>query len=600
MNKNITIDELRSKYIDFFKSKGHVEISGRSLIPENDPTVLFTTAGMHPLVPYLIGEPHPAGTRLTDVQKCVRTGDIDDVGDASHLTFFEMLGNWSLGDYFKKESIAYSFEFLTDEKYLGIPIDKLSFTVFEGNEDAPRDDESASIWESLGVSKDRIFFLPKEDNWWGPAGETGPCGPDTEIFIDTGKPACGSNCRPGCNCGKYVEIWNNVFMQYHKNMDGSYSPLKRKCVDTGMGVERTVAMLQGKPSVYNTEAFTSIIKSIEDISGVKYGDNEKTDTSIRIIADHVRTACFILGDPKTTLPSNIGAGYVLRRLIRRAVRHGKKLGIDGNFLSVPASAVIAQNAGFYTELKENETLILTELKAEEDKFLETLKKGEAEFEKMLPNLLKNPKKIIPGRMAFKLYDTYGFPIELTEELASESGLTVNREEFDEAFKKHQELSRAGSEQVFKGGLADHSEQTTAYHTATHLLHKALRMVLGDHVQQKGSNITAERLRFDFSHPEPMTDAEKKEVERLVNEAIKADLPVTMEVMPLEEAKKIGAMALFGEKYEDVVKVYKIGDFSIEVCGGPHVERTGSLGRFCIKKEQSSSSGVRRIRAVLEH
>ena len=600
MNKNITIDELRSKYIDFFKSKGHVEISGRSLIPENDPTVLFTTAGMHPLVPYLMGEPHPAGTRLTDVQKCVRTGDIDDVGDASHLTFFEMLGNWSLGDYFKKESIAYSFEFLTDEKYLGIPIDKLSFTVFEGNEDAPRDDESASIWESLGVSKDRIFFLPKEDNWWGPAGETGPCGPDTEIFIDTGKPACGSNCRPGCNCGKYVEIWNNVFMQYHKNKDGSYSPLERKCVDTGMGVERTAAMLQGKPSVYNTEAFTSIIKSIEDISGVKYGDNEKNDTSIRIIADHVRTACFILGDPKTTLPSNIGAGYVLRRLIRRAVRHGKKLGIDGNFLSVPASAVIAQNAGFYTELKENETLILTELKAEEDKFLETLKKGEAEFEKMLPNLLKNPKKIIPGRMAFKLYDTYGFPIELTEELASESGLTVNREEFDEAFKKHQELSRAGSEQVFKGGLADHSEQTTAYHTATHLLHKALRMVLGDHVQQKGSNITAERLRFDFSHPEPMTDAEKKEVERLVNEAIKADLPVTMEVMPLEEAKKIGAMALFGEKYEDVVKVYKIGDFSTEVCGGPHVERTGSLGRFCIKKEQSSSSGVRRIRAVLEH
>ena len=600
MNKNITIDELRSKYIDFFKSKGHVEISGRSLIPENDPTVLFTTAGMHPLVPYLMGEPHPAGTRLTDVQKCVRTGDIDDVGDASHLTFFEMLGNWSLGDYFKKESIAYSFEFLTDEKYLGIPIDKLSFTVFEGNEDAPRDEESASIWESLGVSKDRIFFLPKEDNWWGPAGETGPCGPDTEIFIDTGKPACGSNCRPGCNCGKYVEIWNNVFMQYHKNKDGSYSPLERKCVDTGMGVERTVAMLQGKPSVYNTEAFTSIIKSIEDISGVKYGDNEKTDTSIRIIADHVRTACFILGDPKTTLPSNIGAGYVLRRLIRRAVRHGKKLGIDGNFLSVPASAVIAQNAGFYTELKENETLILTELKAEEDKFLETLKKGEAEFEKMLPNLLKNPKKIIPGRMAFKLYDTYGFPIELTEELASESGLTVNREEFDEAFKKHQELSRAGSEQVFKGGLADHSEQTTAYHTATHLLHKALRMVLGDHVQQKGSNITAERLRFDFSHPEPMTEAKKKEVERLVNEAIKADLPVTMEVMPLEEAKKIGAMALFGEKYEDVVKVYKIGDFSTEVCGGPHVERTGSLGRFCIKKEQSSSSGVRRIRAVLEH
>ncbi len=599
MNKKITADELRTKYLEFFKSKNHTEISGRSLIPENDPTVLFTTAGMHPLVPYLMGEPHPAGTRLTDTQKCVRTGDIDSVGDDSHLTFFEMLGNWSLGDYFKKESIAFSFEFLTNEKYLGIPVEALAVTVFEGNSDAPRDEESAAIWHELGIPKEKIFFLPKEDNWWGPAGETGPCGPDTEIFIDTGKDACGTDCKPGCHCGKFVEIWNNVFMQYHKNKDGSFSPLARRCVDTGMGVERTVAMLQGKKSVYDTEVFSPIINSIETLAGIKYHDNEKNDVSIRIIADHIRTACFILCDPKAVVPSNIGAGYVLRRIIRRAVRHGKKLGIDGNFLSVPASVVIEQNKGFYTELKEKEAFILSELKAEEDKFLETLKKGEAEFEKLLPNLLKNPKKIIPGRMAFKLYDTFGFPIELTEELAAESGLSVNRAEFEEAFKKHQELSRAGSEQIFKGGLADHSEQTTAYHTATHLLHKALRIVLGDHVLQKGSNLTAERLRFDFSHPAPMTEAEKKEVERLVNEAIAADLPVTMEVMPLEEAKKLGAMALFGEKYEDVVKVYKIGDFSMEVCGGPHVKRTGGMGKFVIQKEQSSSAGIRRIRAVLQ-
>ena len=599
MNKKITADELRAKFIGFFKSKNHVEISGKSLIPENDPTVLFTTAGMHPLVPYLMGEPHPAGSRLTDSQKCLRTGDIEDVGDLSHLTFFEMLGNWSLGDYFKQESIQYSFEFLTDEKYLGIPVELLSVTVFEGNENAPKDEESAAIWKKLGIPENRIFFLPKEDNWWGPAGETGPCGPDTEIFINTGKSPCCKDCKPGCSCGKYIEIWNNVFMQYNKQKDGTYVPLNRKCVDTGMGVERTVAMLQGKQTVYDTEVFSSIIKSIENLAGVKYGTGGQTDTSIRIIADHVRSACFIIGDPKAVLPSNVGAGYVLRRIIRRAIRHGKKLGIDGNFLAVPASAVIENNKLFYTELEEKRDFILAELKKEEDKFLTTLKNGETEYEKMLPNLLKNPKKIIPGRMAFKLYDTYGFPIELTEELAKESGLTVNRKEFDEAFKKHQELSRAGSEQVFKGGLADHSEQTTAYHTATHLLHKALRIVLGDHIQQKGSNITAERLRFDFSHPAPMTETEKKEVERIINEVISEDLPVTMEVMPLEEAKKIGAMALFGEKYEDIVKVYKIGDFSIEVCGGPHVERTGNLGRFIIQKEQSSSAGVRRIRAVLE-
>ena len=595
----MTANELRSKYIEFFKSKGHAEISGKSLIPENDPTVLFTTAGMHPLVPYLMGEPHPAGKRLTDYQKCIRTGDIDAVGDPSHLTCFEMLGNWSLGDYFKKEAINFSFEFLTDPKWLGIPVDKLSVTVFAGDSEVPRDDESAGIWNGLGIPKERIHFLPREDNWWGPAGETGPCGPDTEMFIDTGKPKCGPDCRPGCHCGKYIEIWNDVFMQYSKQKDGSYLKLERTCVDTGMGIERTVAMLNGKKSVYETEIFIPFIKAVEAVSGKKYGANDADDISIRIICDHARAATFIIGDSKGVTPSNVGAGYVLRRLIRRAVRHGRKLGVDGVFLGKVAQVAIDQYKGAYPEIGEKADFVLSELKAEEEKFLVTLQKGEAEFEKMLPNLQKNPQRIMSGRLAFKLYDTYGFPIELTEELAAEGGLTVNREEFDEAFKKHQELSRAGSEQVFKGGLADHSEQTTAYHTATHLLQKALKMVLGDHVAQKGSNLTAERMRFDFTHPAPMTAAEIAEVERIVNEQIKADLSVKMEMMPLEEAKKSGAMALFGEKYESTVKVYSIGDFSKEVCGGPHVERTGGMGTFKIQKEQSSSAGVRRIRAVLE-
>lgn len=594
----MTADELRSKYIEFFKSKGHVEISGKSLVPENDPTVLFTTAGMHPLVPYLMGETHPAGQRLTDYQKCIRTGDIDEVGDSSHLTFFEMLGNWSLGDYFKKEAISFSFEFLTGKDYLGIPPDKISVTVFAGDSSVPRDDESAGIWHSLGIPEERIHFLPRSDNWWGPAGETGPCGPDTEMFIDTGIPSCGDNCRPGCHCGKYIEIWNDVFMQYNKLKDGTYEKLSRKCVDTGMGIERTVAMLNGKKSVYDTDIFRPVIAAVESVSGKKYGQNEDNDISIRIICDHVRAATFIIGDPKSVVPSNVGAGYVLRRLIRRAVRHGRKLGIEGEFLSKISEVVVRQYAVPYPEVAGKADFIYAELKAEEAKFLQTLKKGEAEFEKMLPNLLKNPRKVIPGRLAFKLYDTYGFPIELTEELASENGFTVDREEFNEAFKKHQELSRVGGDQIFKGGLADHSEQTTAYHTATHLLHQALSMVLGSHVAQKGSNITAERLRFDFTHPQAMTKEEIARVEQIVNEQIKADLPVTMEVMPLEEAKKLGARALFGEKYENMVKVYSIGNFSKEVCGGPHVEHTGGMGVFKIQKEQSSSAGVRRIRAVL--
>lgn len=596
----MTIEELRTKYINFFVMKNHKQINGKSLIPENDPTVLFTTAGMHPLVPYILGEEHPSGKRLVDFQKCIRTGDIDDVGDASHLTFFEMLGNWSLGDYFKKEAITMSYEFLTSKEWLGFSPDKLSVTVFKGDSEVPADNESAEIWRSLGIPENRLYFLPRKDNWWGPAGTTGPCGPDTEMFIDTGKEACGPDCRPGCSCGKYFEIWNDVFMEYEKKEDGSYVPLSRKCVDTGMGIERTAAMLQGKKSVYETEYFSEVIHQIEALSPFSYGTDDPHDSSFRIITDHIRTSVFILGDESGVKPSNLGQGYILRRLIRRAIRHGRKLQIEGSFLPVLAEIVIGQYKNIYGDLEEKRTFIANELKAEEEKFSVTLKKGEKEFEKMLPNLMKSKNPIIPGRVAFKLYDTYGFPFELTEELAAENNLRVDREGFDKAFTKHQELSKKGSEKIFKGGLADHSEETTALHTATHLLHKALRTVLGDHVRQKGSNITIERLRFDFTHPEKMTQAQIQEVEDLVNAQIKADLPVTMEIMSLEEAKKNGALAFFGDKYGEKVKVYSIGSFSKEVCGGPHVEHTGVMGHFKIKKEQSSSSGVRRIRAVLEH
>lgn len=595
--RDITADQLRQLYIDFFVSKGHRQISGASLIPENDPTVLFTTAGMHPLVPYILGAEHPAGKRLTDYQKCIRTGDIDSVGDPHHLTFFEMLGNWSLGDYFKEEMIEFSFEFLT--KVLGIPTEKLSVTVFEGNDLVPRDNISAAKWESLGIAKDHIYFMPKEDNWWGPAGETGPCGPDSEMFYDTGRPACGPDCKPGCHCGKYFEIWNDVFMGYKKEKDGSYVEMDRKCIDTGMGIERTVAVLQGKKSVYETEVFQPIIKAIEALSGKKYGENEDDDMSIRIISDHVRTSVFILGDQKGIAPSNVGQGYILRRLIRRAVRHGKKIGVEGAFLSGLAEVVMDLYGKPYPELVEHKAFVFEELAKEEEKFSLTLSKGEREFEKMLPNLMKGNSRVINGRIAFKLYDTYGFPIELTKELAAEHGFTVDEAGFDAAFQKHQELSRAGAEQQFKGGLADHSELTTALHTATHLLHAALRKTLGTHVGQKGSNITAERLRFDFTHPEPVTKEQLKIVEDLVNDAISRDLPVTVETLTLEEAREQGAVAFFDSKYGEKVTVYTIGDFSKEVCGGPHVEHTGTMGHFRIQKEQSSSAGIRRIKAVLE-
>jgi len=591
----LTADQLRDKYLKFFESKGHAIISGASLIPENDPTVLFTTAGMHPLVPYLLGEPHPAGRRLTDVQKCVRTGDIDAVGDSCHLTFFEMLGNWSLGDYFKKEAITWSFEFLT--QHLGFAPDQLSVTVFEGEAGIPRDEESIAIWKSLGIPEARIHALPKEDNWWGPAGATGPCGPDTEMFIDNGQPACGPACRPGCRCGKYIEIWNDVFMQYNKTAEGTYEPLKQHNVDTGMGVERTICMMNGCATVFETELFAPLMAQIKALSTVR-PDEESAVRAERIIADHMRTSVFILGDPKGGVkPGNVGANYVLRRLIRRSVRYAKLLGIAPGYTRSLAEIVIDNYKHVYPELEKNRETVIGELTAEEERFEKTLTAGQREFDKVAGALKQHGQTTLSGRTAFKLYDTYGFPLEFTEELAAELGLAVDRAGYEEAFKKHQELSKQG-DATFKGGLADNTVATTRLHTATHLLHKALQMVLGPHAQQKGSNITPERLRFDFSHSEKMTPEQLKQVEEIVNDAIRRNLVVTMETMTIEEAKAKGATALFAAKYGEQVKVYAAGDFSMEVCGGPHAATTGELGGFKIQKEESSSAGVRRIKAVI--
>ena len=670
--KEITAKHLRSLFIEFFVQKGHVLIPSASLIPENDPTVLFTTAGMHPLVPYFTGEPHPAGRRLCNVQKCVRTGDIDDVGDKSHLTFFEMLGNWSLGDYFKKEMIPWSWEFLTSRDWLGLDPDKLAFSVFEGDQDAPRDMESHDLWIAAGAKPEQIFFLPKENNWWGPAGLTGPCGPDTEMFIVRDQEPCGPDCSPACDCGRYLEIWNDVFLQYDKKPDGSYAPLAQHNVDTGMGLERTVLVLTGKDSVYETDLFSGIIAKIEELSGKRYtGADEETLRSFRVVADHMRTATFILGDPRGVSPSNVDQGYVLRRLIRRAVRHGMQLGLKDDFTAEIAIVIIDQYQDVYPELKANRSFVLEQLLLEEKRFARTISQGMREFDKMLhrmqeamggftqlrqtlqetlfskemqqrfhsareamhnvgSNLRPLPElsrfaqevkkldeafktiedfrgvletqlkgmKTIPGRDAFKLYDTYGFPVEITMELAQEHGLQVDQGAFEERFREHQKTSQAGAEQRFKGGLADHSEQTTKLHTATHLLQAALRKVLGEEVHQKGSNITPERLRFDFTFGRKMTPEEIKQVEDLVNEAIKADAPVSYEEMSAQEALASGAMGLFEERYGDKVRVYSMGTFSKEICGGPHVNHTGELGSFKIQKEESSSAGVRRIRAVV--
>ena len=599
----MTANELRSKYIEFFKSKNHAEISGQSLIPENDPSVLFTTAGMHPLVPYLLGEKHPAGTRLTDYQKCIRTGDIDEVGDPSHLTCFEMLGNWSLGDYFKKESISFSYEFLTSPKWLGLDPRKISVTVFAGDENAPRDEEAAGYWKENGMPEDKIAYLPAGDNWWA-AGPTGPCGPDTEIFywVGEGLPPVGSN--KGTDSANWMEIWNNVFMQYNRVDEKTLVPLPKKNVDTGMGLERTNCILQGKTSVYLTEVFQPFIEKVENLSGYKYGSDSEKDKSVRIIADHSRAAVFIIGDQKGISPSNVGAGYVLRRLIRRAVRHGMKLGIEKSFLADIATAVIENFKCAYPELESNSAKIKSELTAEEEKFRLTLKKGEVEFQKLLPNLMKNPKKNISVKVAYNLYETYGYPLELTQELGAENGFTVDIEGFKEAERKHQEASKAADAGQAKGGLAEQSDVATKYHTATHLLQQALVNVLGDQVAQKGSNINNERMRFDFTFERPMTKEEIQKVEEIVNQKIKEDLPVTMEIKTLEEAKAEGARALFANKYGEQVKVYTIGKdarndwFSKEVCGGPHVQHTAQIGDFKIQKEQSSSAGVRRIRAVI--
>ncbi len=581
--------ELRRKYIEFFKRHGHKEIPSAPVVPENDPTVLFTTAGMHPLVPYLLGEPHPQGKRLTDYQKCIRTGDIDSVGDNSHLTFFEMLGNWSLGDYFKDESIHMSYEFL--EKELGFDMNKISVTVFAGEDGIPRDDEAAKYWMDAGIPKERIYFCSREHNWWGPAGETGPCGPDTEIFYDTGKAKCSEHCDPTCSCGKYLEIWNNVFMQYNKQKDGSLVPLEHPNVDTGLGLERVIGLLQGKKSVYETELFSGIIAKIKELS------SNPNDVSCRIIADHIRTSIFMIIDG--VRPSNVEQGYILRRLLRRAIRHMRKIEFNPDNMSTLLETFIENLEEMYPETRANKDIIVEVIEEEKNKFLKTLENGEKEFAKDVQRAKNAGKTKLDGQVVFHLYDTFGFPPEMTAELAKENGIEIDMDEFQELFKKHQELSRAGAEQKFKGGLADHSEKTTAYHTATHLLHKALQIVLGEHATQKGSNLTAERLRFDFAHPQKVTPEELQKVEDIVNEQIKRDLPVTCEEMTLEEAKASGATGLFENKYGDKVKVYTIGDFSKEICGGPHVERTGNMGHFKIKKEEAVSSGVRRIKAILE-
>jgi alanyl-tRNA synthetase len=589
----MTTKELKQKFLEFFESKDHVIISGASLLPENDPTALFTTAGMHPLVPYLLGEKHPSGRRLVNAQKCVRTGDIDEVGDPWHLTFFEMLGNWSLGDYGKKESISYSFEFLT--KILEIPLEKLAVSCFAGDELIPKDEESAGVWQELGINKAKIAFLGREDNWWGPAGQTGPCGPDTEIFYWTGEEPAPENFD---NSDKnWVEIWNNVFMIYNKQADGTYQELEQKNVDTGMGLERTAAILAGKSSVYDIDPLFSITVQVCALAEIDLdGLGEEEVKLVRTIADHLRAAVFMIADG--ALPSNVEQGYVLRRLIRRAVVYGNKLGIKTAFTDKVAEAVIDLMGGFYKDLREKRDQIISELQKEEEKFSSTLEKGLLKFEKLEPTDDK-----ISGKSAFVLFSTYGFPLEMTRELAEEKGWRIDEEEYQKEFSTHQDLSRQGAEKKFKGGLADNSEVSSRYHTTTHLMLAALRQVLGDHVFQRGSNITAERIRFDFSHPDKLTAEQIAQVEEIVNKQIEKDLPIICEEMSLEEAKSAGAMGIFESKYGDQVKVYSVGEgsdnFSKEICGGPHAGRTGELGHFKIKKEESSSSGIRRIKAILE-
>lgn len=581
---------LKDLYINFFVENGHVQIPSAPVVPENDPSVLFNTAGMQPLVPYLMGQKHPLGTRLCDYQKCIRTNDLESIGDKTHHTFFEMLGNWSLGDYFKKESITWSFEFLT--KVLNIPVEKLAVTVFEGNDEVPRDEESANVWKSLGIPQERISYLDKDNNFWI-AGEVGPCGPDTEIFYWRSNDPVPQKHDPEDE--RWVEIWNNVFMQYERHQDGTVTELPHKNVDTGMGVERTVAILEGVDDNYLTSIWKDVVDKIEEMSNTTYAENAK---SIRIIADHIRTAVFISGDNSGIKPSNTDQGYILRRLIRRMIRHAKKIGIDleSGFERTLALMIIEKYAKYYDELEKNKEIILDVLTNELKKFNRTLEKGLREFEKIVSNL---EGTTLNKDLAFKLYDTYGFPLELTVELAEEKGITVDKAGFEQKFKEHQEKSRAGSEQRFKGGLAGDGEVETKYHTATHLLNAALKQVISKDVHQRGSNITVERMRFDFNCDHKLTDEEKQKVEDLVNEWIKQEIPVTVEEMSKQEAIDSGAECMFIEKYPDIVTVYSIGNVSKELCGGPHVQNTKELGHFKIKKEEASSAGVRRIKAILD-
>ena len=579
--------EIRNKYLDFFVKHGHKVIPSASLIPENDPSVLFTTAGMQPLVPYLLGEPHPEGKRITDYQKCLRTNDIDEVGDNRHLTFFEMLGNWSLGDYFKEESIKMSFEFLTKE--LGIPKEKLSVTVFAGDDDCPRDTLSAECWKNAGIEESKIYYYGKDDNWWI-AGEEGPCGPDTEMFYDTGKPACSKDCQPSCDCGKYVEIWNNVFMEYYKDKNG-YRKLAKQNVDTGLGLERMTMLLEGKETPFDTELFKPVMDKLKELQRVDIIESR------RIVAEHLRSSMMIIADGGR--PSNLDRGYILRRLIRRMIRHMNKLQIDLTEISTLIDLNINNLKEMYPELEKNKEIIKNVILEEKNKFVKTLDKGEKEFIKEMNRLVSKNENVITGEIVFKLYDTYGFPPEVTKDLATENNMTIDMKKFEELFKVHQEKSRAGAEHKFKGGLATTGEMETKYHTATHLLNAALKQVLGSHVHQRGSNITAERMRFDFSHDSKLTPEEKQKIEDLVNEWIKQAIPVERMEMEKEKAIAIGAEAMFADKYGDIVTVYKIGDVSTEICGGPHVKNTKELGHFKIKKEESSSSGVRRIKAILE-
>ncbi len=611
----MTGDELRQAFLSFFVERGHRIIPSASLVPENDPSALFTSAGMHPLVPYLLGEIHPFGKRLVDVQKCLRTVDIEEVGDISHNTFFEMLGFWSLGDYWKQDSLRWTFEWFTH--VLGLEQERISVTVFAGDSDAPRDDEAAQIWLGLGIPQERIYYLPKEDNWWPPVGKTGPCGPDSELFYDTGRPKHGPDCQPGCACGKYIEIGNNVFMQYNKTAEGTYVTLTQRNIDVGIGLERTLCVHQRTSDIYTTDLFVPILQRINELRMWQHSSapdrpgsvgaltesmeneallTEQEQRLIRIIADHIRAATFIIADG--VMPGNVEQGYICRRLIRRAVRCGHELNLPRTFVAEVAQAVITRYGSVYPILEERQSTILNELSREEERFRKTLSRGLREFQKQEERLRQRGETILSGEIVFRLFDTFGFPPSLTAELAQERGLSADLDSFNVLFKQHQERSRQANQKKFAGGLADHSERTTQLHTATHLLQQALRDVLGPHVQQVGSNITQERLRFDFSHPKQWTSEEVQRGEEIVTEQIMRDLQTIMEVMPLQQALDQGALAFFGDRYSDVVKVYKIGDYSMEVCGGPHVQHTGGMGRFRIIKAETIGQGVQRIRADL--